>query len=91
MENVNNMVEPSKSLQAVFDKAVQDARQLRHEYVTLEHLLYAMLCHENFSKVIDDYGADSELLKKNIEMIKIECMEFYTIFMETVLQIYSFL
>ena len=67
MENVNNMVEPSKSLQAVFDKAVQDARKLRHEYVTLEHLLYAMLCHENFSKVIDDYGADSELLKKNIE------------------------
>ena len=61
------MVEPSKNLQAVFDKAVQDARKLRHEYVTLEHLLYAMLCHESFAKVIDEYGSDSELLKKNIE------------------------
>ena len=38
------MVEPSKKLQAVFEKAVKDARKLSHEYVTLEHLLYSMLC-----------------------------------------------
>jgi ATP-dependent Clp protease ATP-binding subunit ClpA len=67
MEYNNQMVEPSKSLQSVFDKAVQDATKLRHEYVTLEHLLYAMLCHEPFAKIIDDYGSDSELLKKSIE------------------------
>ena len=29
------MVEPSKELQLVFDKAINDAKKLQHEYVTL--------------------------------------------------------
>ena len=29
------MVEPSKELQAVFEKAMKDAIKLQHEYVTL--------------------------------------------------------
>ena len=33
------MVEPSKELQLVFDKAINDAKKLNHEYVTLEHVL----------------------------------------------------
>ena len=61
------MVEPSQALQVVFDKAVNDAKKLQHEYVTLEHLLYAMLCEENFEKTIIGYGADPELMKKNLE------------------------
>jgi len=52
------MVEPSKELQLVFDKAIKDAQKLKHEYMTLEHLLYAMLCEENFENVISGYGAD---------------------------------
>jgi ATP-dependent Clp protease ATP-binding subunit ClpA len=61
------MVEPSKELQAVFDKAVTDAKKLQHEYVTLEHLLYAMLCEDTFSKLVNGYGADVELMKKELE------------------------
>jgi ATP-dependent Clp protease ATP-binding subunit ClpA len=61
------MVEPSKELQLVFDKAIKDAQKLKHEYMTLEHLLYAMLCEENFENVISGYGADPEFIKKNIE------------------------
>lgn len=61
------MVEPSQALQVVFDKAMSDAKKLQHEYVTLEHLLYAMLCEENFENVIIGYGADPELMKKNLE------------------------
>ena len=38
------MVEPSKELQLVFDKAINDAKKLQHEYVTLEHLLHAIFC-----------------------------------------------
>ena len=62
------MVEPSKELQAVFDKAVKDARVLKHEYVTLEHLLYAMLCEETFSTIVNGYGADVEYIKKELEL-----------------------
>lgn len=61
------MVEPSKHLQTVFDKAITDARDLQHEYVTLEHLLYAMLHDEHFASVVTGFGADPELMKKNLE------------------------
>ena len=61
------MVEPSEQLQLVFDKAVDVAKKLQHEYVTLEHLLFAMLCESSFAKIIEGYGSDPEFLKKNVE------------------------
>jgi ATP-dependent Clp protease ATP-binding subunit ClpA len=61
------MVEPSKDLQLVFEKAVKDARLLQHEYVTLEHLLFSMLCSENFYNLVKGFGADPDYLKSNLE------------------------
>lgn len=61
------MVEPSKELQLVFDKAIKDAKNLQHEYVTLEHLLFAMLCEEKFESQLQNYGADVSFVKSNIE------------------------
>ena len=61
------MVEPSKELQLVFEKAINDARKLQHEYITVEHMLFAMLCEENFENVIKGYGADPSFLKSNLE------------------------
>jgi ATP-dependent Clp protease ATP-binding subunit ClpA len=61
------MVEPSKDLQLVFEKAVQDARKLKHEYVTLEHLLFAMLCEENFVNLLKSVRVDVDYLKSNLE------------------------
>jgi ATP-dependent Clp protease ATP-binding subunit ClpA len=61
------VVEPSNDLQLVFDKAVNDAKKLQHEYVTLEHLFYAMLCEENFEVTLTSFGSDVEMMKKNLE------------------------
>lgn len=61
------MVEPSETLQLVFDKAIKDAKKLQHEYVTLEHLLFSMLCEENFYNVVKGFGADPDYLKTNLE------------------------
>jgi ATP-dependent Clp protease ATP-binding subunit ClpA len=61
------MVEPSNELQLVFDKAVEDAAKLKHEYITVEHLLFAMLCAEKFAKIIKDFGSDPDAIKKNLE------------------------
>ena len=61
------MVEPSKELQAVFEKALKDAIKLQHEYVTLEHLLYAMLCEKTFATLISGYGSDIDMMKKELE------------------------
>ena len=61
------MVEPSKTLTLVFDKAINDAKALKHEYVTVEHLLFAMLCEENFENVVKGAGIDYDFLKSNLE------------------------
>jgi len=61
------MVEPSKELQLVFDKAINDAKKLQHEYITLEHLLYAIFCEEKFCNIVGMYGADIEYIKSNLE------------------------
>jgi len=61
------MVEPSQELQLVFDKAVVDAKKLKHEYVTVEHLLYAMLCTDKFANMIKGFGADIDDLKTEVE------------------------
>jgi ATP-dependent Clp protease ATP-binding subunit ClpA len=73
------MVEPSKELQLVFDKSVKDAQKLQHEYVTLEHLLYAMFCEENFMNIVTMFGADVDYIKSNIEHhLKTQCDEIKT-------------
>tara|TARA_B100000575_G_scaffold42586_1_gene30044 strand:+ start:3193 stop:5433 length:2241 start_codon:yes stop_codon:yes gene_type:complete len=61
------MVEPSEGLQLVFDKALGDAKKLKHEYVTLEHMVYAMLCVDNFEKIVDGYGVDVKAMKTGLE------------------------
>tara|TARA_R110002074_G_scaffold58446_2_gene143167 strand:+ start:2351 stop:4600 length:2250 start_codon:yes stop_codon:yes gene_type:complete len=73
------MVEPSKELQLVFDKSIKDAQKLQHEYVTLEHLLYAMFCEENFLNVVTMFGADVDYIKANLEHhLKTQCDEIKT-------------
>jgi len=61
------MVEPSKELELVFEKAINDAKKLQHEYITIEHLLYAMLCENNFTELLKGYGADIDYIKSNLE------------------------
>ena len=60
------MVEPSEELQVVFEKAIQDAKKLGHEYVTLEHLFFAMLCSDNFMKILDGFGIDPQPMKTDL-------------------------
>lgn len=73
------MVEPGKELTLVFDKAVNDAKKLQHEYVTLEHLTYAMFCEENFVKMIKMYGGDVDYIKANLEHhLKTQCDDIKT-------------
>ena len=70
------MVEPSKELQMVFDKAIKDAQKLQHEYVTLEHLLFSMLCADSMESIIDGFGVDSKYIKSNLEhFLKTQCEE----------------
>src|SRR5438445_5230830 len=57
----------AKPLQKTFEFALNDAIQRRHEYVTLEHLLYALLHDREAAKVIRECGADIDELKKQLD------------------------
>jgi ATP-dependent Clp protease ATP-binding subunit ClpA len=61
------MLEPSEKLQAVFEKAIDTAQKLHHEYVTLEHLTFAIMCDEETYDSLSDFGANSEYVKTNLE------------------------
>ncbi len=57
----------AKTLQASFEFAVNEAVRRRHEYVTLEHLLFALLHDREVVDVIRACGGDVEELKKQLD------------------------
>ena len=57
----------AKQLQATFEFAVNEALKRRHEYVTLEHLLFALLHDREAAMAIRACGGDVELLKKQLD------------------------
>lgn len=57
----------AKGLQESFEFAVAEAVKRRHEYVTLEHLLYALLHDREVTKVIRSCGGDVDELKKQLD------------------------
>lgn len=68
------MVEPSDELHAAFDKAMEDAKKLNHEYVTVEHFTFAMLCTETLPEFLTNLGVDSEPIKKYLDnYLRKEC------------------
>lgn len=60
------MVEPSDNLQAIFEQAIDTAKKLHHEYLTIEHLLFAMLGEDAFVNSLSEYGANVLEFKQNI-------------------------
>jgi ATP-dependent Clp protease ATP-binding subunit ClpA len=57
----------ARGLQASFEMAVADAVRRRHEYVTIEHLLFALLHDRDVIDVIRACGGDVDLLKKQLD------------------------
>ena len=73
------MVEPSDNLQAIFEKAIDTAKKLHHEYLTIEHLLFAMLMEDTFTNTVQSYGANVDTLRKNIsDYLQNKCSEITT-------------
>ncbi len=56
----------SKELELSLNKAFNDAREKRHEYITVEHLLLALLENNSANVVLQACGADIELLSREL-------------------------
>ena len=57
----------ARQLQKSFEFALSEALKRRHEYVTLEHLLYALLHDRDVIEVINACGGDVPLLQKQLD------------------------
>jgi ATP-dependent Clp protease ATP-binding subunit ClpA len=56
----------SKELESTLNSAFRDAREKRHEFMTVEHLLLALLDNPTASKVLRACGAELEKLKQEL-------------------------
>ena len=54
----------SNSLNDIFQKSILFAKQLRHEYLTIEHVFYLLLSSEEGSNIIRTCGGDVEKMKE---------------------------
>ncbi len=65
----------SKELTAALGFAVNEAKKRRHEYVCIEHILFAIL-HDNFGmQIIESCGGNIESLEKILENFFTERMD----------------
>jgi len=68
-------MEITKELQATLNLAENEALKRRHEFLTLEHLLYAMLLDDTASDVIRNCGGNLDLLRRDLEDFFKESMQ----------------
>src|SRR5215470_13896366 len=66
----------SKELEGTLNAALKEAKSRRHEYVCLEHLLYALLQDKDASSAIINCGGNIDQLRKGLE-------EFFQTHLET--------
>ncbi|MHB8446423.1 MAG: ATP-dependent Clp protease ATP-binding subunit ClpA [Rudaea sp.] len=62
----------SKDLELTIGQCYKDAREQRHEFMTVEHLLLALLENPSASAVLRACGADSAKLGKDLKNIIVE-------------------
>jgi ATP-dependent Clp protease ATP-binding subunit ClpA len=65
----------SPELSATLQRAVSDTRTRRHEYLTLEHLLFAMLEDPTATDIMKKCGGDMDALRAELETFLNESVE----------------
>ena len=61
------MIEPSKHLQDIFENSINLAKGLGHEYITIEHIVYAMISDQETYTLLESFGADAAFVKTNLD------------------------
>ncbi len=58
----------NQDVQITFSLAVREAQRRHHEFLTTEHVLYAMLFDEHGQEILQACGGDVELLRTDLEL-----------------------
>ena len=60
------MIQPNPEIEVIVNNASESAKNLNHEYVTIEHLLLSITQHEPFGELLSNFGADLAGLQKDL-------------------------
>ena len=61
------MLEANESLENIFENAVKEAEKRKHEYVTIEHVLLALIKDKDVGTVLHDFKVNVGSIIKDIE------------------------
>ena len=56
----------SPEIENIIEQAIVCAKERRHQYCTVEHLLFALVSHTPFKKCLDSFGADTDMLIQEV-------------------------
>ena len=57
----------SPEIESIIERAVLSAKEYKHQYVTIEHLLLALVTHPPFKKCLSNFKVDVDLMISEIE------------------------
>ena len=61
------MLEANEGLEKIFEDAVKEAEQRKHEYVTIEHVLLSLIKDKTIGTTLVEFKIDTKVLIKEIE------------------------
>ena len=73
------MLEANESLENIFENAVKEAEKRKHEYVTIEHVLIALIKDENIGTTLHDFKVNvSNLIREIEDYLDTKCNDIKT-------------
>ena len=60
------MIQPNPEIELIITAASDDAKSYNHEYVTVEHLLFAIVTYKPFQELLNKFGTSVNLLIADI-------------------------
>jgi ATP-dependent Clp protease ATP-binding subunit ClpA len=61
------MLQTNPEIDHIIAEATTVAKDLKHEYVTIEHVMSSMVKYKPFNKLLYDFGVDTDALVKEVE------------------------
>ena len=60
-------MQSSPEIENIVARSIESAKKYQHEYVTIEHLLLALVTHVPFKKCLNGFNVDTEMMIQEIE------------------------
>ena len=65
----------SAELNSIFSDAISFAKENRHEYITVEHIFFALIHNQNIVNILSECGVDVEALRENLQAYFVKNIE----------------